>query len=40
MECYLAADLFAERGGPIGIPLDNAALAAVQDLYKRFRTPL
>jgi hypothetical protein len=40
MECYLAADLSAERGEPIDIPLDNEALAAVQDLYRKFRTPL
>jgi predicted dehydrogenase len=40
MECYLAADLSAERGEPIDIPLDNETLAAVQDLYKKFRTPL
>ena len=40
MECYLAADLSAEQGEPIDIPMNNAALAAVQDLYKRFRTPL
>jgi predicted dehydrogenase len=40
MECYLAADLSAERGEPIDIPMNNEALAAVQDLYKRFRTPL
>jgi hypothetical protein len=40
MECYLAADLSAERGEPIDIPLDNEALAAVQDLYRKFRIPL
>jgi predicted dehydrogenase len=40
MECYLAADLSAERGEPIDIPMNNEALAAVQDLYKKFRTPL
>jgi predicted dehydrogenase len=40
MECYIAADLSAERGEPIDIPLNNEALAAVQDLYKKFRTPV
>jgi myo-inositol 2-dehydrogenase/D-chiro-inositol 1-dehydrogenase len=40
MECYLAADLSAESGEPIDVPLNNQALAAVQDLYKRFRTPV
>ncbi len=40
MECYLAADLSAERGEPIDIPMNNAALAAVQDLYRKFRAPL
>jgi predicted dehydrogenase len=40
MECYVAADLSAESGEPIDVPLNNQALAAVQDLYKRFRTPV
>jgi myo-inositol 2-dehydrogenase/D-chiro-inositol 1-dehydrogenase len=40
MECYLAADLSAERGGPIDLPMTNDALSGVQDLYKRFRTPV
>ena len=40
MECYLAADLSAEQGRPVDIPLDNEALAAVQDLYRKFRTPV
>jgi myo-inositol 2-dehydrogenase/D-chiro-inositol 1-dehydrogenase len=40
MECYLAADLSAERGEPIDIPMNNEALAAVQDLYLKFRAPL
>jgi predicted dehydrogenase len=40
MECYLAADLSAESGEPIDIPLNNQSLAAVQDLYKKFRTPV
>lgn len=40
MECYLGADLSAESGEPIDLPLNNQSLAAVQDLYKKFRTPL
>jgi predicted dehydrogenase len=40
MECYLAADLSAESGEPVDLPLNNASLAAVQDLYKKFRTPV
>ena len=40
MECYLAADLSAERGEPIDLPMTNAALSGVQDLYKKFRTPV
>jgi myo-inositol 2-dehydrogenase/D-chiro-inositol 1-dehydrogenase len=40
MECYLAADLSAERGEPIDIPMTNQALAGIQDLYKKFRTPV
>jgi predicted dehydrogenase len=40
MECYLAADLSAESGEPIDVPLNNQALAAVQDLYRKFRTPV
>ena len=35
MECYLAADLSAESGEPIDVPLNNQSLAAVQDLYKK-----
>jgi myo-inositol 2-dehydrogenase/D-chiro-inositol 1-dehydrogenase len=40
MECYLAADLSAESGEPIDVPLNNQSLAAAQDLYKKFRTPV
>ena len=40
METYLAADLSAESGTPINLPLDNQALSAIQDLYKKFRTPV
>jgi myo-inositol 2-dehydrogenase/D-chiro-inositol 1-dehydrogenase len=34
MECYTAADLSAERGEPVDLPMTNEALSAVQDLYK------
>ena len=40
MECYLGADLSAERGEPVDLPMNNEALAAVQGLYEKFRTPL
>ena len=40
METYLAADLSAESGTPINLPLDNQALSAIQELYKKFRTPV
>ncbi len=40
MECYLAADLSAECHEPIDVPMNNQALAAVQDLYKKFRAPV
>jgi predicted dehydrogenase len=40
MECYLAADLSAENAEPIDVPLNNRSLAAVQDLYRKFRTPV
>src|SRR5690242_1221950 len=40
METYLAADLSCERGEPIDLPLTNEALHGVQDLYKKFRTPV
>jgi predicted dehydrogenase len=40
MECYLAADLSAERGEPIDVPMNNEALSGIQDLYKKFRTPV
>jgi predicted dehydrogenase len=40
MECYLAADLSAECGEPIEVPMNNQALAAVQDLYRKFRAPV
>jgi myo-inositol 2-dehydrogenase/D-chiro-inositol 1-dehydrogenase len=40
METYLAADLSCERGEPVDLPLNNEALHGVQDLYKRFRTPV
>jgi len=40
METYLGADLSAESGEPIALPLNNQSLSAVQDLYKKFRTPV
>jgi hypothetical protein len=40
METYLGADLSCELGEPIDLPLNNEALSGVQDLYKRFRTPV
>jgi predicted dehydrogenase len=40
MEAYLAADLSAESGEPVSLPLNNQALSAVQELYKKFRTPV
>jgi myo-inositol 2-dehydrogenase/D-chiro-inositol 1-dehydrogenase len=40
METYLAADLSAESGEPVTLPLNNQALSAVQDLYRKFRTPV
>jgi predicted dehydrogenase len=40
MECYLAADLSAECGEPVDMPMNNEALSAVQDLYRKFRAPV
>ena len=40
METYLGADLSAESGEPVSLPLNNQSLSAVQDLYKKFRTPV
>jgi len=40
MEAYLAADLSAESGEPVSLPLNNQALSAVQELYRKFRTPV
>jgi predicted dehydrogenase len=40
MECYLAADLSAQSGAPIEVPMNNQALAAAQDLYRKFRAPI
>jgi hypothetical protein len=40
METYLAADLSAESGEPVALPLNNQALSAVQELYRKFRTPV
>ncbi len=40
MECYLGADLSAETGAPVDLPMTNQSLAAIQDLYKKFRMPV
>ena len=40
METYLGADLSADSGLPVNLPLDNAALSAVHDLYRKFRAPV
>jgi hypothetical protein len=40
MDAYLAADLSAGPCEPVSLPLDNQALSAVQELYKKFRTPV
>jgi hypothetical protein len=37
METYTAADLSAERGEPVDLPLSNAALSAVAELSARQR---
>ncbi len=37
MECYTAADLSAERGEPIDLPLSNETMAAVAEMSKKFR---
>ena len=34
MECYLGADLSAETGAPIDLPMNNEALSGVQDLLQ------
>jgi predicted dehydrogenase len=38
MEAYTAADLSAEQNAPVDLPLSNQSLAAVQDMYKKWRT--
>ena len=35
MECYTAADLSAERGEPIDLPLTNETISAVAELKKK-----
>ncbi|NWG25166.1 MAG: Gfo/Idh/MocA family oxidoreductase [Pseudorhodoplanes sp.] len=40
MQCYLAADLSAERGEPVDIPLTNETLSAIADLTARNRVPM
>jgi myo-inositol 2-dehydrogenase/D-chiro-inositol 1-dehydrogenase len=37
METYTAADLSAECRQPIDLPLSNQSLAAVQDMYRKWR---
>ena len=37
METYTAADLSAQRGTPVDLPLSNEALASVQDMYKKWK---
>ncbi|MBT5296483.1 MAG: gfo/Idh/MocA family oxidoreductase, partial [Octadecabacter sp.] len=32
MECYSAADISAEMGDPVGLPLSNASLAQLADM--------
>jgi hypothetical protein len=32
MECYSAADISAETGDPVGLPLSNASLAQLADM--------
>jgi len=34
------ADLSAESGEPVTLPLNNQSLSAVQDMYRKFRTPV
>jgi myo-inositol 2-dehydrogenase/D-chiro-inositol 1-dehydrogenase len=34
MECYLAADLSAERGEPVDVPLTNESLARIAEWNK------
>jgi predicted dehydrogenase len=40
MECYLAADLSAERNQPVDIPLTNETLAGIADMIKAQRAPI
>ena len=40
MECYLAADLSAERNAPVEIPLTNETLAGIADMIKTQREPV
>src|ERR1700740_3380942 len=37
---FRAPPLPAGRGEPIALPMTNQALSGVQDLYKKFRTPV
>lgn len=40
MQCYLAADLSAERGEPVDIPLTNETLSAIAELTARNKAPM
>jgi myo-inositol 2-dehydrogenase/D-chiro-inositol 1-dehydrogenase len=40
MQCYLAADLSAERGEPVDIPLTNETLSAIAELTGRNKAPM
>jgi hypothetical protein len=37
METYSAADLSADRGEPVDLPLTNETIAAIADLKARYR---
>ena len=37
METYSAADLSADRGAPVELPLTNETIAAIADLKARYR---
>ena len=39
MECYLVADLSAERNEPIGIPFTNQPLASIAEMLNAQRSP-
>jgi hypothetical protein len=37
METYSAADLSADRGTPVDLPLTNETIAAIADLKAKYR---